>query len=173
MSGDQFEDLTRKMAKTSTRRGVLKGLGAAAVGGVAAAVLKPFRGDALTTTCPTGTSKCGNTCCPAGAACANPAKNCCCAKGQAVCGDACCVAGVACANVATSTCGCPKGATPCGSGANLKCCAKGTACSPTNNTCQPVSTFNTTASTCCKSAGVGCTSGTQCCSNLCTSGICS
>jgi hypothetical protein len=172
MSGDQFEDLTRKMAKGTSRRGLLKGMGAAAAASVAAAVLKPFRGDAFPG-CPAGTSICGHNCCPAGAACANPSKSCCCAKGQIACGDACCIAGVTCADIANSICGCPKGTTPCGSGANLKCCNKGTACSPTNATCQPVSTFSTTASTCCSDPGKSCSTGSTCCSGVCTSGLCS
>jgi hypothetical protein len=172
MSGEQFEDLTRKMARQTSRRGVLKGMGAAAAATVGAVLLKPFRGEGLTEGCPAGTSVCGNACCEAGAACTNPAKNCCCAAGQTACGDACCIAGVACASKAKSICGCPSGRTPCGSASNLKCCAKGTTCSASNSTCLPASSFSTTASTCCKSPGVGCTTGTECCSGRCFSSFC-
>src|SRR3954468_942012 len=107
MSGDQFEDLTRKMAKGTSRRGLLKVMGAAAAATVAATVLKPFRGDAFVG-CPAGTSVCGHACCEAGAPCANAAKSCCCRKGQAVCGGACCISGVACVDVANSICGWPQ-----------------------------------------------------------------
>lgn len=169
MTGDRFEELTRKMGSATSRRSVLRGMGAAVVGGVAATVLKPFRADAA---CPAGTSVCGSACCPAGAACTNRAKSCCCAKGETPCNNACCKAGVACADLANSVCGCPKGTTPCGSGTTLKCCNKGTACTPSNATCQPVSTFATASSTCCKDVGASCVGNSECCSNFCLSGFC-
>ena len=169
MTGDRFEELTRKMGRATSRRSVLKGMGAAVAGGVAAAVMKPFRADAA---CPAGTSVCGTKCCPAGGACTNKAKSCCCLAGQTPCNNACCAKGVACADLANSICGCPSGRTPCGQGATMKCCAKGTACSPSNSTCLPVTSFSTTVSTCCKSAGAGCSLNANCCSNFCVSGFC-
>jgi hypothetical protein len=173
MTDGGFDELSRKMAGSHSRRGVLKAMGAAVAAGVAGTVLKPFRGDA-TVGCTAGQSVCGTACCEAGAACANASKNCCCLKGQAVCGDACCIKGVACFDRVNSICGCPKGLTPCPTANGLTCCNAGTACSPSNATCQPVASFSpsTTASTCCKSAGATCTSNGECCSASCLSGSC-
>ncbi len=174
MSPDRFEALTRYVAKRSSRRALLKGMAGAVAAGVGAAVLKPFRGEAATV-CPAGTGVCGTACCPAGGGCANASASCCCDKGQTPCNLACCKSGVACADHANSVCGCPAGTTPCGSGTSLKCCQGGTACSPTNETCQPVANFQTTAKTCgpgCKPAFAPCTSDAECCTEVCTSGFC-
>ena len=169
MTGDRFEEFTKELGGSPTRRGVLTGIGVAVVGGVAATVLKPFRAEA---SCPAGTLTCGTACCPAGAACNSAQRSCCCGKSQAVCGQACCVRGVACADRANSICGCPSGRVPCTATGKLTCCAAGTACSSTNGTCQPVASFNTTASTCCSLQGESCTN-TECCSGLtCVSGHC-
>lgn len=180
MTGDRFEEFTKELGRTPTRRGVLKGIGVAVAGGVAATVLKPFRGEAVTS-CPDGKGVCGTACCDAGAPCASAQRSCCCGTGQTACGTACCVAGVSCADKANSICGCPAGRAPCGTGFNLKCCAAGTACSSTNATCLPVANFNTTAKTCpCHNVGEPCRRAADCCSGqavggspICRTGYCS
>ena len=134
MTGDRFEEFTKELGGSPTRRGVLKGIGVAVMGGVAATVLKPFRAEA---SCPAGTLTCGTTCCQAGGACLSAECNCCCGKSQAVCGNACCVRGVACAYPENSICGCPPGQLSCGSAESLFCCPAGTSCGSAR--CVPVS----------------------------------
>ncbi|MCU1451088.1 MAG: hypothetical protein JWP02_3258 [Acidimicrobiales bacterium] len=150
---ERFDDLSRGMADSMPRRGVLKMVGAAVAAAAAATVLKPFRGDAITTSCPAGTSLCGNTCCKG--TCSQAATSCCCDAGQTPCGPGCCAKGVACLNQTTGLCGCPAGTTPCGSGVNTTCCPAGAACSsgcPTPQTFGPKSKTKT----CCAAQGESC-----------------
>jgi hypothetical protein len=129
---DRFEDLTRRLAESVPRRRALRMFGGAAVGSVAAVVLRPFRGDAVG--CPSGTKRCGlpsgAACCAAGETCTTNGNNtfCCCPAGSTPCGSACCVAGVACVDRTTGTCACKAGTTTCRSGGNLSCCPAGTTC---------------------------------------------
>ena len=71
---ERFEDISRQLAGTTSRRGVLKMFGAAAGAAVVANVLKPFRGSA------------GAVC--GGAGVVQPAP---CAAGQTPCGPCCCI----------------------------------------------------------------------------------
>jgi hypothetical protein len=110
---ERFDELSRHLANRTSRRGVLKLLGAGLGAGVAAAVLKPFRGDA-------GAVCGGSTNVPCGA-------------GTTPCGPCCCQAGIACVNASTGKCGCPAGTTACGS----TCCASGESCvDPSQSLCQ-------------------------------------
>jgi hypothetical protein len=182
---EHFEEMSRALARGSSRRSVLKMMGVAVATATAATVLRPFRSDALCETgspvcgetccqpnqvcanastgqcaCQAGLTPCGEGCCPKGLICADantarcgcdpsirtfcgngccnktdtcsdPATVTCCCKGDTPCGTSCCKSGVACIDVARGLCGCSKGLTPCGSGASLRCCPKGTAC-PSN-----------------------------------------
>jgi len=154
---DKFDDLSKGLAGSMPRRGVLRVFGTAVAAAAGAAVLKPFRGDA--SACPPGTALCGATCCKG--TCSQASTSCCCVAGQTPCGPACCKAGVACLNRSTGLCGCPAGTTPCGSGVATSCCPAGKACAPG---CPSVSSLasQTTAKKCCVGAGGDCTS-TPCC----------
>src|SRR5215218_3856101 len=109
---ERFDELTQKMAQPTSRRGALKVLGATVTAAVGAAVLRPFRGSAVT--CPSGSAVCGQGCCPSGGTCSDSASSCCCPKGWTPCGPSCCKSGIACVNRTTGLCGCPAGTTPCG-----------------------------------------------------------
>src|SRR5213593_4018248 len=95
--GERFEDLTREFASQPTsRRAILKILGAALGAVGAATVLRPWRGEAVTCAGPTTIG-------------ASP-----CAAGTTPCGPCCCNKGVACLHPTNGVCGCPAGTTPCG-----------------------------------------------------------
>jgi hypothetical protein len=144
---DRFEDISRQLAGSTSRRGVLKMFGVAAGAAVAASVLKPFRG-----------ASAGVVCAGSGVAQAAP-----CQAGQTSCGSCCCKKGVACLDVNSSHCGCVAGTTPCGNA----CCTKGVACAdPSNSICNgSVNSCNTggavCGSTCCP-AGQCCNAGNVC-----------
>jgi hypothetical protein len=159
MSGDRFDKLSRDMSGSMPRRGVLKAVGGAIVGAVAASVVGPFRANAQeTASCQPGQTPCGPSCCNPGLICVNagtgrcgcdpsiktfcgggccdkndtcsdPATVTCCCKGDTPCGTSCCKSGVACINKKKGLCGCPAGTTACGTGATMKCCPAGTTCS--------------------------------------------
>src|SRR4051812_19865002 len=157
---ERFDSLSRAMAGSMPRRGVLRFVGATVAAGAAAVVVRPFRADACvvvacppeqscgticcdggkvcgnpttgTCVCPAGSQACGNgqVCCPKGYTCSDPAGFCCCPAGATPCGSKCCAKGVACLDRANSICGCQPRTTPCGNAANLTCCPAGAACSP-------------------------------------------
>jgi hypothetical protein len=133
---DSFDELSRAMASPRSRRGVMKMMMTAAAGATAAAVLRPFRAEAV---CPAGAPVCGSGCCQARESCSDPSTVCCCPSGTTPCGKSCCRNGVACVDRARGICGCPPGTTPCGNATNLNCCAAGKACG--DSSCQPVSAF--------------------------------
>jgi hypothetical protein len=145
------------MAQPLPRRGALKAIGGAVIGGAALAVVRPFRGDA---TCVGAV--CGSTCCFDGQVCLDPTKNkcgckagaqvcgpflccdagstcnqvnntthCCCPAGTKPCGRACCPAGAACLDKVIGICGCAPGTTTCHYGSQITCCDSGVACPPT------------------------------------------
>jgi hypothetical protein len=122
----RFDDLSRSLAGSTSRRGVLKLMGAAVVGGTAAAVLRPFHAGGAV--CGSGTTPCGTGCCPAGVACVDPATNKCgCPAGRAPCGSHCCPnKGDFCAFATPGGCDacCPRGTTGC----DRFCCDAGVAC---------------------------------------------
>jgi len=154
-----FDDLARRMSEPMPRRGLLRTLGAALLGGAGLAVLRPLRANANpvctgtvcgTACCVNGqvclnasTSKCGcgagtktcgpQLCCEGGGACTNigGSASCCCSAGQTPCGQHCCPAGVACVDKGRGICGCSAGTTPCRYGTTLTCCDAGTSCPPT------------------------------------------
>ncbi|GEM_PF-2583424 len=170
---ERFDDLTRAVGASPSRRRVLKMFGAAAIGAVGAVVLRPFQGNAVT--CPAGSAICGQGCCPKGGSCTDAASSCCCPKGTTPCGPSCCQTGVACVDADRGLCGCPAKTTPCGSGAGLTCCAAGQACSPG---CPNASSFGT-ATACvsglpCIAPGASCAAGSTCCGagNSCINNIC-
>jgi hypothetical protein len=144
---ERFEDISRQLAGTTSRRGVLKMFGMAAAGAVAASVFKPFRGEASV------------VCSGPGSAQAAP-----CLAGQTPCGSCCCTKGVACLDASTGKCGCPPKTTPCGDA----CCNKGVACaSVANSTCSGTGNVNS-----CNTGGPVC--GDTCCpaDQCCNSGVC-
>jgi len=126
---DRFESLSRKLAAPMPRRRALRLMGAAVGAGAAAAVVRPFRGDA-NGGCAAGEQECGPFCCPSNTFCTSPTTPCCCPKGATPCGSGCCAKGVACLDAATETCGCQPGTTPCGTRTSPTCCPAGTACTP-------------------------------------------
>lgn len=154
---DRFDELSRRMAQPLPRRGALKAIGGALIGGAALTVLRPFRGDAIcvgipcgsscchgvsqclnaatsTCGCPAGSKECGapNLCCPAGGACSKVfASRCCCPAATTPCGGKCCTGGTACLDAAADRCGCAAGQTTCLYGNTVTCCAGGTTCPPT------------------------------------------
>jgi hypothetical protein len=159
-----FDELSRELATTPTRRGVLKMIGAALGAAVAATILRPVRGDALVpckpglapcgpegccapgATClnpstgrcgcdPAGNISCGQGCCKKGETCSDTATVTCCCSGTTPCGTSCCKGGVACINRSKGLCGCPSGTTVCGTGATMRCCPAGQTCS--SEQCQP------------------------------------
>ena len=164
-----FDQLARRMARPTSRRGALKALGAGAAAAAAATFLKPFRGDAAG--CPAGTAACGAGCCPPGGVCTNHIAGCCCPSGSTPCGPNCCASGVACINSARGFCGCPAGKTQCNISGTLYCCPAGTACS---NTCPTASSFTprTCTSSTCGSPGASCSGGGDCCSGFCDGNTC-
>ena len=125
---ERFDDLSRNLAGSTSRRGVLKMLGAAVAGATAATVLRPFQASGLLAACGAGTTPCGTSCCPAGVACVDPNTNRCgCAAGRASCGTHCCPnKGDFCAFTTPGGCDacCPKGTTGC----DRFCCDAGVAC---------------------------------------------
>jgi hypothetical protein len=162
---DRFDELSRTVSGSMPRRGVLKAVGGAVVGAVAATVFGPFRASGVTGEgCQPGLTPCGAGCCPAGLICADPAtarcgcdpsiktfcgQGCCnkkdtcsdpttvtcCCKGDTPCGTSCCHGGVACIDKKRGLCGCPAGSTPCGSGATLRCCPAGQRCNSESSSC--------------------------------------
>src|SRR6266480_1730633 len=92
---DQFDELSRAMAGSTSRRGALKLLGAAAIAGATAVIFKPFGAGAVT--CAADVTPCGTGCCPATKqTCSDPATQCCCPSGTTPCGPRCCNKGIAC-----------------------------------------------------------------------------
>jgi len=161
--GREFDELSRRLARPMTRRGVFKAAGLAAGGAVAATLLRPFRASAgptqqgCTNNVGPGSTPCGDTCCLPGVACADASTSrCACPAGTQACGASCCKG--TCSNAGNSCC-CAAGTTPCGT----SCCNKGIACvDPSNSVCGcPAGTTPCgppNALTCCN-AGVACTSG--------------
>jgi hypothetical protein len=162
---DRFEDLSRRMAGTTSRRGVLKMFGAAAGAAAVASVIKPFQGGdraygkvsctgattASELPCGAGTTRCGSCCCKAGVACANATTSTCgCPAGTTKCGNACCQGGTACANAAKSTCAAAvAGCTGAGVACGTTCCASGQCCnSGTCGSCAPTSACTTNGNIC-------------------------
>lgn len=157
----RFDDLSRELARPTSRRGVLKLIGGAAAAATAATVLRPFRAQASCAV------PCGSTCCAAGQTCSDAATGCCCASGTTPCGTSCCKSGVACVNASTGLCGCPSGYTQCGRGTSMTCCPSGKACGSAG--CVPASDLTTksTAKTCsapltCLNVQNGCESAGNC-----------
>jgi hypothetical protein len=132
-----FDELSRELARPTSRRGVLKMIGGAAAAATAATLVRPFRAEAA---CPSGAPVCGTGCCAAGETCTDPSSGCCCASGTTPCGPACCKSGIACVDAASGICGCPAGYTSCGRGSNLTCCPAGKACGSTS--CVPASNLS-------------------------------
>jgi len=164
-----FDQLARRMAEPTSRRGVLKALGAGAAGAVAATFLKPFRGDAVT--CPAGTAACGPGCCPPGGVCTDSVAGCCCPAGSTPCGPSCCSSGVACIDRARGLCGCPAGTTQCTAGGAVRCCKAGQTCSVSCPTAAQNTPRTCTSSTC-KPPGGSCNFGGDCCSGFCNGNTC-
>jgi hypothetical protein len=137
---ERFDDLTRRLAEPVPRRRALRMFGAATAAGVAAAVVRPFRGDAI---CYPGDKPCGVLCCSPGQVCSSDgvhATHCCCPAGSAPCGAACCASGVACLSRRLSLCGCQPGTTRCGTASKPTCCPAGTTCA--GQTClQPIGNY--------------------------------
>ena len=154
---DRFDDLSRRVAQPLPRRGALKAIGGAVVGGAALTVLRPFRAYAPCNTpcganccdvtqvcldattgrcgCGAGTRTCSQfMCCANGGACtfiSSQSEYCCCPAGTTPCGEGCCTGGTACLDRTRSICGCAAGQTTCRYGTTLTCCDAGTACPPT------------------------------------------
>jgi hypothetical protein len=129
---ERFEDLTRRLAKPLPRRRALRMFGAATLAGVAAAVVRPLRGDAQPQSCPSGTKECATPalCCSPGQTCTQASGiACCCPAGATPCGLTCCEAGVACLDRNRGFCGCPAGTTRCGPVGSHSCCPAATGCS--------------------------------------------
>lgn len=149
---EHFEDMSRALARGTSRRGVLKMMGAAAAAATAATVLKPFRGDAQIT-CASNSAPCGETCCPPGLVCINASTGqCSCPAGLTQCGQGCCSSGLICADASQQLCGCdPSIRTFCGKG----CCNKTDTCSdPATVTC--CCKGDTPCGTSCCQGGVAC-----------------
>lgn len=189
----RFDELSRAMAGSTSRRSMLKLFGVAAVSATAATVLKPFRADA---TCTAGQTPCGTGCCPAGLSClkpstvtcgcpagqvkcgsgasacctgtcSDPATNCCCAAGTTPCGSSCCKGGVACIDRTNGLCGCPSGYASCGTAANRTCCPAGKACG--DPACVSPTTLGSKVKTCatqaCNTCTAACQNATDCMSS--------
>ena len=153
--GEHFEEMSRALARGTSRRNVLKMMGTAVAAATAASVLRPFRADAQID-CETGLTPCGEqTCCPPNHTCANPSTGQCqCKAGLTPCGDNCCPSGLVCADANTGRCGCnPSIMTFCGNG----CCNKTDTCSdPATVTC--CCKGQTPCGTSCCNPGVTCLS---------------
>jgi hypothetical protein len=121
---ERFDQLSRTLGRSTSRRGVLKLFFGAAAASTAATVLRPFRAQAAT--CPGGQAPCGPGCCAG--TCTDRQHGCCCPAGSTPCGSNCCKAGVACLNAATGACGCPAGTTRCTRDGVVACCPQGKAC---------------------------------------------
>jgi hypothetical protein len=151
---ERFDDLSKAMAGSTSRRSLIKLLGAAAGTAVAATVVKPFRGYAVDSVvcsgpttashipCAAGTTPCNQCCCKKGIACVDETKSTCgCPAGTTHCGNACCAAGVACKNRTTSTCSGPtsaclqQGQVPCGNICCTPCTAAGQHCHKLSPNC--------------------------------------
>jgi hypothetical protein len=169
---ERFDELSRAMAGPQSRRGVLKLLGAAAAASVGAAVLKPFRGDAV---CPAGTTTCGSSCCRGACSYTSGGSGCCCDPGTTPCGFDCCKAGIACFDRSRGVCGCPAGYRSCVSGSNLTCCPGGAPCG--SRTCKSsldasLGNYIKCSSAKCRGKFDTCFSTKQCCPGLtCVPGI--
>ena len=168
---ERFDRLSRTLGASTSRRGVLKMMGAAVVGATATTVLRPFQAQA---SCPAGTTTCGTNCCTAGVACrdfknsicgcpsginacgkkccANPGDFCafisgpcaaCCPAGTTACGRACCASGSACQDRKFGVCGCPAGTRPCGEFGPLQaCCPSDAPCPTDTSACRKASSLN-------------------------------
>jgi hypothetical protein len=185
---DGFDELSRRLARPTGRRGALKVIGAAMGAAVGVTLLKPFRGDAA---CPAGTTACGPRCCSAGVACldpqtgkcgcsagstpcgsgcckgtcTDPATSFCCEAGTTPCGSACCAKGVECYDKSQSICGCAPGKTPCAQNNILTCAPSGQSCD--GGTWPAPNTRVKSCLTCGRLMDL-CFADSQCCSNLCT-----
>jgi hypothetical protein len=188
LTDNGFDELSRALARPSSRRTALKAVGASVGATVGAVILKPFRADAA---CKAGQTPCGSSCCSAGVACVNartgrcgcasgytacgkgccagtctdPANSCCCEAGTTPCGSACCQGGVECYDKAQSVCGCPAGTTPCAHNNVLMCAPSGVSCDSSG----PFSVPNTKVKTCvnCGQFLDSCSQNSDCCSNVC------
>ena len=173
MDSSRFDDLTKALATSTSRRQALKAFGASVVGGIlglsgidTALAHKPFcRGNG--SKCNRGSDCCSGYCannvctCPPAPAC-NSACPCpsdstclngtCCPTSQA-CNGACCPSGTVCVNGACC---------PTSQACNGTCCPSGTTC--VNGACCPTS--QVCNGTCCPS-GTVCVNGT--CAHPCTS----
>jgi len=183
---ERFDSLSRAMATSHSRRGVLKMFGMAAGGAAVATVLKPFRGSASVTCsgptnlgpspCAAGQTPCGPCCCERGIACLDAGRGVCgCPVRTTPCGSACCKTGTACADLSSSRCAtaavaCTQGQVACGT----MCCPTGTAC--VNGVCGCATGTTDCGGRCvdlqtdsfnCGGCGIRCSSGQTCCSGHC------
>jgi hypothetical protein len=138
----QFDDLTRRLSGSITRRGALKTALVTAIGGIFG-LSRTQNAGASSSRCPSGTNLCNGQCVPNNPGTISCNGVCCQKAGQVCAGGSCCPVPLACGSVCCppnqacfgNTCICPSGTSPCGSVPNVVCCPTGQACVGAGNSC--------------------------------------
>src|SRR5579864_8761777 len=107
MEAEQFDDLTKRLGRSVSRRTALTAALAASVGGMLG-IGSRKRAEAAVSTCPPGYVRCNGTCFPdnptsiaCGGVCCQPGQVCAggkCCSGLQACGTVCCPSGQICKN---------------------------------------------------------------------------
>jgi hypothetical protein len=115
--------------------------------------------------CPSSTDCCGETCCPPGFHCGDPAQHLCCPNGQDACGSTCCPTG----NCQPGNICCPPGQQICNNLPGMvpaRICCEGGACDNQGVCCNQFGALCN--GVCCSGFGVNCCKG-ACCDGVCLS----